>query len=120
MLFRSPTAAGHAPQRALGADTAFHSLQVSVVLPDWTVRTHQPSFQAFAHETLRMNAPFHLGLRCLWLPFDAMERFESAYERWMELRRAWHAAGPGDAQAAQRLDTAAAALIQRLQERPAR
>lgn len=112
-----PTAAGRAPQQALGVTADFHSLQISIVLPAWTVRTHQASFQAFARETLRINTPFHLGLRCLWLPFDAMERFEGAHERWMELRRAWHAT-PGDATAAQRLDAASAALIQRLHAAP--
>lgn len=95
-------------------DRPFHALQLSVVLPAWTVRTRQPSFRAFAQDTLRAQAPLHLALRCLWLSMPEMERFERACERWMACRRTWHAAGQQAGEVSRRLDEAAAALLRLL------
>lgn len=94
---------------ALDLPADFFALRISVVLPAWTVRTQQPAFRRFAEETLRINCPSHLSLHCLWLEFDAMQRFEQGWERWLELRRA-HLAG--SAPSPEPLDEAARRVIE--------
>lgn len=64
-------------------------MRLSVVLPGWTVRGHEPNFRALAQETVQLNAPAHLQARCLWLEFDAMRRFEQALRNWLQARAQW-------------------------------
>jgi hypothetical protein len=101
-------------QADLPLPAGFFALRISVVLPAWTVRTQQPAFRRFAEETLRINCPSHLALDCLWLAFDAMQRFEQCFESWLELRRA-HGEG---APSLQRLDEAACRVIECLLPSP--
>ena len=101
-----PGAAAHAPD-------GFHALCVTVVLPDWTLRTAQPAFQALAAQTLRINCPSHLSLRCRWLGVAAMARFEAAWEPWLAARRAL-AEAPEDGQRAAQADAAARCVIAQL------
>ncbi|WP_293905372.1 hypothetical protein [Phenylobacterium sp.] len=91
-------------------DAAFHALRVTLVFPDWTVRTARPAFRDFAEETVQINCPAHVAAECIWLDFAAMRTFEARYAAWMaELVR--HTAGQGDVAA---LDAAAAALVEGL------
>lgn len=89
------------------AERGFFSGRVSVVLPAWTERFRQPDFRAFAQETVALACPVHLQPRCVWLEFEAMQRFEAAYRDWLEALRA-HALGHGDTAAR---DAASATLV---------
>jgi hypothetical protein len=95
--------------------SGFFDLRLTAVLPNWTVRTHQHGFQLLAEETLRINCPVHLDLAVLWLDFDAMVDFETAYEAWLSARRG-HCLAPDDAGfvTAERVDTAARRVIHHL------
>lgn len=89
------------------------ALQLSVVMPNWTVRTHQPAFQRLAEETLGLNLPVHLQAQpILWLDFTRMKQFEQDFEAWLALRRLWcRAPGPLRARVADNLDAAASKVI---------
>ena len=64
-------------------------MRLTVVLPGWTVRGHEPNFRALAQETVQLNAPAHLQARCLWLEFDAMRKFEQGLRNWLQARAQW-------------------------------
>jgi hypothetical protein len=98
---------------ALNLPADFFNLRLTAVMPDWTVRTNQPAFQALAEETLQANCPVHLLLRVRWLGFEDMQRFESEWRRWLVLRRR-QVRTPGDA-LLQQLDAASAAVLRWLQ-----
>lgn len=66
---------------------AVDAFTVSVTFPDWTVRSHQPGFRLFVHETVEMNCPAHVHARCLWLDFMSMREFERRYQRWLNAKR---------------------------------
>jgi hypothetical protein len=100
----------HAP---LGLGSRFFTLRVTVLLPAWTLRTAQPAFQTLAEETLRINCPSHLSLRCLWLDFAAMRAFEQDWEPWLAARRAL-ATAPLDGHLAAEADAAAVRVIAHL------
>lgn len=89
------------------AEQAFFSGRVSVLLPAWPERFSRPGFRAFAEETVALACPAHLHAACLWLPFEAMQRFEAMYRQWLDAQRA-HRLGEGDARAC---DDAAATLV---------
>lgn len=100
--------AGHAARRV---DAARLSLRVSVVLPNWTVRTRQQAFRQFADETMQLVSPAHVGVSCLWLDATAMADFEAVQRPWQDALRAHVASPAGDAAA---LDAAACAVIDQL------
>lgn len=86
----------------------FHAHQVTVVLPGWTQRARRTAWRDLAAETLAVNVPAQLQLRCLWLDPDAMQVFEAHLQAWLQARLglAQHA----DAAALQAHDHHAAAL----------
>lgn len=102
----------HAPLRLA---PGFFQLRVTVVLPAWTLRTAQVAFRSLAEETLRINCPSHLSLRCLWLDFAAMQAFEQDWAPWLAARRAL-AAAPLDRDLAAEADAAAAHVIVHLRQ----
>ena len=107
------TGVGHA---RLGVPADFYAFRLTAVLPGWTVRTHQPSFRAFAEETIAINCPAHIVPRVVWLDFVDMAAFEYLYEAWLEAKRAWF--GESDVTvesygaASERLDYASCRLIE--------
>ena len=116
-----PQVRGGGALAALRLPADFFSLRVTVVMPAWTVRTHQSAFRRFAEETVRINCPSHLSVSCQWLDFDAMQRFEERYEAWLQLRCAWctpPADAAGAVPSAQQLDAAAARVIECLLTSP--
>jgi hypothetical protein len=94
------------------AGSAFHDLRASVLLAGWTQRGSRSAFRGFAEETLRLAAPAHLALRCLWLEPQAMHHLQTLLHRWLEQRLAW-SRRETDAAA---VDAAAAALVRALRE----
>jgi len=110
-----PLADGGRAHAALELPAGFHALRISVLMPGWTARTRQPAFRRFAQETLRINCPAHLSLRCLWLEVDAMQRFEGCWLPWLVARRNL-AAAPGNTQLAALADEAACRVIQCLRQ----
>lgn len=107
-----PDSAAHA-QLDLGPD--FYALRLSVVMPDWTVRTHQPVFRALAEETLRLNLPVHLIAQpIVWLDYERMQHFEDDLARWLALRVQWCKAP--EAPHAKNVDVAACQVIRWLRE----
>lgn len=97
---------GHA---ALRPPADFFSLAVTAVMPGWTVRTAQAGFRRLAEETLRINTPAHLRVGVVWLEFEPLARFETAYGRWLAARRQWCAAATPEH--ATVLDHAASAVL---------
>lgn len=87
-LLLRPLANDCSADTARGPSEDFFALRLSVVLPAWTARTHDPAFRRFAEETLRINCPAHLALQCLWLEFEAMQRFEDDFGAWMQAKAA--------------------------------
>jgi hypothetical protein len=67
-----------------------YALRLTLVFPNWTVRTSRPDFRNFARETAEINCPAHVAVECLWLDNDAMRRFETAFEHWMTCLRERH------------------------------
>lgn len=106
-----PRGSGRAANAVALAD--FHALRVSLLLPSWSLRGRQRGFRAFADETLVHNAPAHVQARCLWLDAASWLRFESAQRDWLQALQA-QALRPDDGAACERLDAAAAALLQGL------
>ena len=88
-------------------ERGFFTGRVSVVLPAWPQRFHQPNFRRFVEETVALACPVHLQAHCVWLGFEPMQRFEAALRAWLDALRA-HALGKGDAAA---LDAASAPLV---------
>lgn len=89
------------PGSAVDAD--FFSFRVTVVLPGWTARFHDPEFRKLAEDAVRVSCPAHLEPTLLWLDFAAMQTFEALYRGWLEAR----ATGTRD----ERLDVTASALV---------
>ena len=112
------TGVGHA---RLGMPSDFYAFRLTVVLPAWTVRTHQQSFRAFAEETIAINCPAHIVPRVLWLDYPEMAAFEYLYEAWLEAKRNWFNEPDVIVQsygaASERLDYASCRLIEVLQPR---
>lgn len=92
-------------------------MRLSVVLPGWTVRGHEPNFRALAQETVQLNAPAHLQARCLWLEFDAMHKFEQRLRNWLQARAQW--CGQHDSEPVRmRMNHAACELLRVLYPQP--
>lgn len=97
------------------AERDFLSGRVTVVLPAWTERFRQANFRAFAEETVALVCPVQLQVRCAWLEFEPMQRFEEALRQWYEALRA-HALGGGDATRRDAASAALAAILRTTQE----
>ena len=110
------TGVGHA---SLGVRSDFYPFRLTVVLPAWTVRTHQQSFRAFAEEALEINCPAHIVPGVLWLDYAEMAAFEYLYEAWLEAKYRWFqehdVTAPSYATASERLDYASCRLIEALE-----
>jgi hypothetical protein len=63
------------------------ALGLTLVFPGWTARTARRDFREFAKETVSINIPAHLAVRCLWLDIEPMREFEDAFHAWMEALR---------------------------------
>lgn len=82
----------------------FYSFRMTMVFPAWPARFREASFRHAVEEMLISEGPAHLLVGVLWLDFDAMEVFEKAHRRWIELKT--------DAQATKiEIDKAANALM---------
>jgi hypothetical protein len=80
---------GQAPEEAPGVgwyipDADPYSFWISIVLPYWPQRFQNANFRKFFEETLRREAPAHLGLRICWLDPKQMFDFERRYRAWLE------------------------------------
>ena len=110
------TGVGH---ERLGVQPDFYSFRLTVVLPAWTVRTHQPGFRAFAGEALEINCPAHIVPRVLWLDYPEMAAFEYLFEAWLEAKNRWFqeqdATAPSYGASSERLDYASCRLIEALE-----
>lgn len=120
VLLRPVRARSPEHDRVLRSGGFGSALTLSVVMPNWTVRTHQPAFQRLAEETLGLNLPAHLRAQpILWLDFTNMQQFEKDYQAWLWLRRLWcRAPTPARARIIDRLDAAASRLIEWLRPGP--
>ena len=61
--------------------------RISVLFPKWTARSSDPSFMAFAEQTVRKNCPSHIAVDFFWLGFEEMCEFEKRYEIWSKFQR---------------------------------
>jgi hypothetical protein len=98
----------HAQLKDLPAD--FYALRLTAVFPAWTARCAQPNFQRLADETVQINCPSHVAARCLWLGFEAMQRFENSYADWLQAKLAFSRAGASSLDEASAGPSAAQAL----------
>jgi hypothetical protein len=62
----------------------FYSNRISVVLPNWTAKSHNKQFQLLAEETVRLNCPAHVMPTFYWLDAVRIAQFEGLYKRWLE------------------------------------
>lgn len=69
----------------------YYTFRVSVVFPSWPARCADKEFRKLAEETVRINAPAHIGVDIYWLGFQEMLEFEIIYHDWLECKRN----GPG-------------------------
>ena len=65
-----------------GADP--YSFWVSVVIPYWPQRFQNPNFRSLFEDTIRKEAPAHIGLRICWLDPKQMLQFEEHYRNWLQ------------------------------------
>ncbi len=105
-----PTGRGDG-HRHLGVTDDFYPMRLSVVLPDWSVRTASADFRRFAQETVQINAPAHVLASCCWLDFGRMERFEQHWLAWLQARMAFHATPVPTTATLEALDAASCAVI---------
>ncbi len=85
------------------------SLRLTVVLPGWGERYENESFRRLAWERVKESCPAHLAPAIAWLDLPQMQRFLTAYGRWLGR---WAACG---ARAVPELDTAARELLDLLE-----
>ncbi|MEM8572385.1 MAG: hypothetical protein AAGG56_15970 [Pseudomonadota bacterium] len=77
-----------------GSGSEFRPRALSFVLPNWTKRTEQPSFQRLTEETIRLISPAHLRHKVFWLDLAQMQEFEALELAWRVALRD-HARGGG-------------------------
>ncbi len=65
----------------------YYTFRVSVVFPSWPARCADKEFRKLAEETVRINAPAHIGVDIYWLGFQEMLEFEIIYHDWLECKR---------------------------------
>lgn len=94
------------------SDSAFYSNRISVIFPGWSARFSDPDFRSLAQETVCRNLPAHLYPEFHWLDFTAMRDFEQRRRLWLDKLR-----GHAETADAERLDGAAASLVQFLRRR---
>lgn len=64
-------------------DAGFFPSRISVLFPAWTPRCSDPQFRHLAQETVRINAPAHVGIDFYWLDFRQMLNFEILFHDWL-------------------------------------
>ncbi|WP_019506265.1 hypothetical protein [Pleurocapsa sp. PCC 7319] len=60
------------------------SFQISVILPNWSGRFSNPSFQQLAISTLIAETPAHITLHLHWFERAKMQDFETTYAIWLQ------------------------------------
>jgi hypothetical protein len=60
-----------------------YSMKVSVVLPGWLKISEDMRFRAFIEQSIRMEAPAHIGIKICWLNPAQMYELEKAYLAFM-------------------------------------
>ncbi|MGK0388253.1 MAG: hypothetical protein ACI94Y_000981 [Maribacter sp.] len=63
--------------------TDFHSLRITVVLPNWPIRFQNKEFRSLFEQTLTLNAPAHLSIDFYWIDIDQITVFEKTYRNWL-------------------------------------
>jgi hypothetical protein len=61
-----------------------YSFWMTVVLPAWPKRFQDWTFRQFVERILREEAPAHLALKIAWVDLYTMQKFEAAYQGWLE------------------------------------
>lgn len=64
----------------------FYSFRISVLMPAWTARFHDPAFRRHAEDTIRVNCPAHVAARVHWLDYNQMHAFEMLYRKWLKAK----------------------------------
>ena len=60
-----------------------YSMKITAVLPGWLPIAEDAYFRNFMEQTIRMEAPAHVGVRICWLDPAQMYQFEQAYVLFM-------------------------------------
>ncbi len=66
-----------------------YSLQLSFVFPKSLLTSRNTGFQEFAERTVREETPAHLAVTIHWLEDDAVAGIMTAYDDWLDKRRAY-------------------------------
>lgn len=83
ILLRPLSAAGHMD---VEIPDNFFSFRISVLLPSWTARFHDPAFRRHAEDTIRINCPAHVVGNIYWLDYNQMHTFEMIYRKWLKAK----------------------------------
>lgn len=64
-----------------------YSLQVSCICPRWSGRFRSQKMKFLFENVVKLNAPAHLKFNFFWLSIPEMQGFETAYEKWLTLKK---------------------------------
>ena len=64
-----------------------YSLQVSCICPRWSGRFRSQKMKFLFENVVKLNAPAHLKFNFFWLSIPEMNLFETAYEKWLILKK---------------------------------
>ena len=63
----------------------FFYQQVTVVLPNWTVRFNDPEFKAYCEDSIISHCPAHILPNIYWVGYEVMFHFEVLHREWASL-----------------------------------
>jgi hypothetical protein len=66
-----------------------YSLQLSFIFPADPARFQNPAFRDFIERTIREETPAHLVVYFHWFGQEMMAAFKTAYNEWLDTRRAY-------------------------------
>jgi len=64
----------------------FYNFKVSIMLPSWTSRCHDSSFQELVRETIELICPSHIQAEIYFCDIPKMRQFESLQSRWRKCK----------------------------------
>ncbi|MEL7123191.1 MAG: hypothetical protein AAFO07_27325, partial [Bacteroidota bacterium] len=63
-----------------------YSLQLSIVIPNWTARFQNPGIQKLFEQIVINNSPAYLSVNFFWIGIERMKEFEDIYDAWIQLK----------------------------------
>lgn len=63
-----------------------YSQQMTVLLPKWPARFSNQKLRILFEGIIRLHAPAHLQLNCVWLGMQEMREFEEVWHQWLDVK----------------------------------